>query len=150
MKTKAEKRLALKPEVRKSLAALTAMGLFALAACGGGVGMGDQQASPAGASPPPSAGSNASFIVDTAWAPNSDNPDGYLVYIGPTASSATTLVKTLAKGAPDWNPVSPSAQLASSDVAAALATATQACVAVRAFNGGGVSLPSQATCAALP
>lgn len=93
---------------------------------------------------------SASFIVDTAWAPNPDNPDGYLVYIGPTATNAATLVKTLAKGASDWNPASPSAQLASSDVLAALGTATQVCVVVRAFNSGGLSLPSPATCTALP
>jgi hypothetical protein len=93
---------------------------------------------------------SASFIVDAAWAPNPDNPDGYLVYIGPTAGSASTLVKTLAKGAADWSPTSPSTQLASNDVQAVLGTATQVCVAVRAFNAGGVSLPSPVTCVALP
>lgn len=93
---------------------------------------------------------SASFVVDTAWAPNADNPDGYLVYVGPTASTATTLVKTLAKGATDWDPASPATQLAAADVQAALGTATQVCVAIRAFNSGGMSLPSQATCAALP
>jgi hypothetical protein len=93
---------------------------------------------------------SASFVVDSAWAPNADNPDGYLVYVGPTAATATTLVKTLAKGATDWDPTSPAAQLAAADVQGALGTATQVCVAIRAFNGGGMSLPSQATCAALP
>jgi hypothetical protein len=93
---------------------------------------------------------SASFVVDTAWAPNPDNPDGYLVYIGPATNNVTTLAKTLAKGATDWDPKNPSAQLASSDVLGALGTATQVCVAVRAFNSGGVSVSSPVTCAALP
>jgi len=60
------------------------------------------------------------------------------------------LVRTLAKGASDWTPTAPAAQLAAVDVASALGTSTQVCIAIRAFNGGGVSLPSSVTCAALP
>ncbi len=93
---------------------------------------------------------SASFIVDTSWAANSDNPDGYLVYAGPASNDATTLVRTLAKGATDWTPSAPAVQLASNDVASALGASSQVCIVIRAFNGGGVSLPSPVTCAALP
>lgn len=93
---------------------------------------------------------SASFTVDTSWAPNSDNPDGYLVYIGPSTSNVSSLAKVLAKDATDWSPASPSASLPSSIVLAAVGTVKQVCVAIRAYNAGGVSVPSDVTCAALP
>src|SRR3990172_9776703 len=129
---------------RSSLNVLAAMGLFALTACGGGGGVGGNGSSP------PVVPSSASFTVDTAWAANPDDPDGYLVYVGATQNTANSLVKTLSKGAGGWNPASPSTQLTSNDVVAAIGTGTQVCVAVRAFNTGGVSVPSNSTCAALP
>lgn len=127
----------------REYAAFGALSLLALVACGGGVGSDGPQVSPTG----PGLGA---FTLDVAWKPNADNPNGYLVYVGPTATSANTLVKTLSKSASDWNAASPSVRLSASDVAAALGSATQVCVVIRAFNAGGVSLPSQATCAALP
>jgi hypothetical protein len=115
------------------LAALTLLG------CGGANG-GNPQVSP----------STAAFTVDAAWTANSDNPDGYLVYAGSSPGDATTLVKTLSKGTANWNPMSPAVQLTSSDLAGAIGESAQVCVRVRAYNAGGVSVASEATCAALP
>lgn len=128
---------------RHEYAAFAVLSFVALVACGGGAGSEGPQVAPAG----PGLGA---FTIDVAWKPNADNPDGYLVYAGPTASNANTLVKTLNKGASGWNPGSPAVRLSATDVAAALGSATQVCVVIRAFSAGGVSLPSQATCAALP
>jgi hypothetical protein len=127
---------------RRGCVAFAGLSLLALVGCGGAGGDGPT-VSPASPSP-------GAFTVDVAWTRNTDNPDGYLVYVGPTASSASTLVKTLNKGASNWNAASPAVQLSAADVAAALGAATQVCVVIRAYNAGGVSLPSQATCAALP
>jgi hypothetical protein len=127
----------------REYAVIGALCVLALVACGGGAGSEGPQVSPAG----PGLGA---FTIDVAWKPNADNPGGYLVYVGPTATSAKTLVKTLSKGASNWNPASPATQLSAADVAPALGSATQVCVAIRAFNAGGVSVPSQVTCAALP
>lgn len=93
---------------------------------------------------------NKVFTLETSWAPNSDSPDGYTIYVGPTASSATTLVKTLVKGSSDWDPAAPMAQIPSTTVLAAVGSSLQACVQIKAFNAAGLSAPSQATCSNLP
>lgn len=131
--------LRLKAEIASFITAL--LGALALIACGGG---GDNGGNPQ-VSP-----STATFIVDAAWIANPDSPDGYLVYAGATDGSATTLVKTLGKGIANWNPASPAVQLTSNDLVGAIGGAAQVCVRVRAYNAGGVSIASDATCAALP
>lgn len=90
------------------------------------------------------------YTLETAWAPNTDNPDGYNVYIGGTSTTATNLAQTLVKGSPSWNPAAPLAQIPSSTVLAAVGSGSQVCVQIRAYNAGGVSGASLATCAALP
>lgn len=132
-----------------------------LAACGAsGVGTQDASTGITSAPPPspspspspsPTPSPTANFTAVTAsWTANADNPDGYLVYIGPSATTVNTLAKTLSKGGTDWNPNSPSADIDAATVLAAVGSTSQVCVEVRAFNGGGVSTPSQAGCVALP
>jgi hypothetical protein len=135
--------------VRRAFALVLIPIAYGLFACSGQSG-GEPPTStttPPGSPSPSSAGFTT---VDTSWAGNPDNPDGYLVYIGASAGGATILVRTLAKGATDWNPNSPAAELDVNAVLAAVGAAKQVCVAIRAFNVGGVSLPSQVTCAILP
>jgi hypothetical protein len=93
----------------------------------------------------------SSFTMDVAWAANTDNPDGYNIYVGTSTGNATTLVKTLVKSASGWDPAAPFVSLTSTEVRNAVgASATQACVAIRAFNSAGVSSASPGTCATLP
>lgn len=93
----------------------------------------------------------ASFTMDVAWGANSDNPDGYNIYLGAAAGSATTLVKTLVKGVSGWDPNAPFVSLTSAEVRTAVGTsASLACVAIRAYNTAGVSAASPSTCATLP
>jgi hypothetical protein len=88
--------------------------------------------------------------MEIAWAPNSDNPDGYSVYLGTTTTNVTNLVKSLVKGATDWDPLAPVAQIPSTTVQSIVGSGSQACVQIKAYNSGGLSAPSQATCVTLP
>ena len=90
------------------------------------------------------------YTLEVAWAPNSDNPDGYTVYLGTTATNVTNLVKSLVKGATDWDPRAPVVQIPSTTVQSAVGSSSQACVQIKAYNSGGLSAPSQATCVNLP
>lgn len=90
------------------------------------------------------------YTLEAAWAANPDNPDGYTVYLGATAGSATNLVKTLVKGGTDWNPQAPTVQLPSTTVQSVVGSGSQACVLIKAYNAAGLSPPSQATCITLP
>ena len=155
-----------RPFARNLVAAICAVPIvLGLAACGGQTGVSSQNPStgttttppspspsPAPSPPPPSPPPPAPAFtaVDTSWAASPDNPDGYMVYIGSSTGSINTLARTLAKGASNWNPNSPATELDASIVLAAVGSVKQVCVAVRAFNAGGVSSPSQATCATLP
>ncbi|MDO8706931.1 MAG: hypothetical protein Q7J84_18545 [Sulfuricaulis sp.] len=90
------------------------------------------------------------YTLDADWTPNSDNPDGYIVYLGATSSTATNLVKTLVKGGTDWSPQAPAVQLSSVTVQSIVGSGTQACLQIKAYNVGGLSAASQATCVNLP
>ncbi len=90
------------------------------------------------------------YTVETSWAPNTDNPDGYHVYIGGSSNTVNSLARTLVRGASDWNPASPLVQIPSNTVLAAVGSSNQVCVQIRAYNVAGVSTPSEATCAAIP
>lgn len=90
------------------------------------------------------------YTMEIAWAPNSDNPDGYSVYLGTTTTNVTNLVKSLVKGATDWDPLAPVAQIPSTTVQSIVGSGSQACVQIKAYNSGGLSAPSQATCVTLP
>ena len=130
--------------MRRAAVALIAFGYAVLAACGGGIG-----GVGAGAGPATGPAASEAFVLDVAWPPNPDDPDGYLVYIGRTADSANTLVASIFRGQPNWNPTSPSVRVGASDVARTLGSVSQVCVAIRAYNAGGVSPPSDPTCAAV-
>lgn len=136
---------------------------FGLTACGAQLGVGTDPSTGVTNVPPPSPSPTptptptptppptASFTsVDASWTANPDSPDGYLVYIGATSGSANSLVATLAKGGSNWNPSSPAVQLSAATVLGIVGSNTQVCVAVRAFNAGGVSSASQVSCTALP
>ncbi len=90
------------------------------------------------------------YTLDSDWTPNSDNPDGYMVYLGATSSTATNLVKTLVKGGTDWSPQAPAVRLSSATVQSIVGSGTQACLQIKAYNVGGLSAASQATCVNLP
>jgi len=88
----------------------------------------------------------SSFSVTVSWAANNDNPAGYVIYTGPTIDTANIPLKILVRNATDWDPLNPSAILAGDAIIAALPNSSQACFVVRAYNGVGLSAPSDATC----
>jgi hypothetical protein len=90
------------------------------------------------------------YTLEAAWAANPDKPDGYTVYLGATAGSATNLVKTLVKGGTDWNPLTPTVQIPSTSIQSVVGAGSQACVQIKAYNAAGLSPSSQATCITLP
>lgn len=89
----------------------------------------------------------SAFSITVSWPANSDNPAGYTVYVGTTAGTADELVKILVRDAADWTPTAPEAELGGDTILNALpADSTQACFIVRAYNGVGLSAPSDTTC----
>lgn len=93
----------------------------------------------------------AAFSITLSWAANSDNPPGYVIYAGPTASTTNKLVRVLVKGASNWNPTSPSVSIDGGSIIEAIGTgASQACFAIKAYNGVGQSSASDTTCVAVP
>lgn len=93
----------------------------------------------------------SAFSITVSWPANTDNPPGYTVYVGTSATTVDQLVKILVRGATDWDPSAPSVELGGDTILNALpAGSTQACFVVRAYNGVGLSLPSAATCEPLP
>lgn len=95
----------------------------------------------------------ATRIISLSWPANTDSPTGYAIYAGPDAGSTNNLVRILQKGDTRWNPASPGIQLGWETVlrAAGLALdATKVCLAVRAYNGFGVSDLSVSSCYTKP
>lgn len=95
-------------------------------------------------------GANVAFTLEVSWPPNPDDPDGYNVYVGPTATTVDSLASTLLKGSPLWDPALPAVQIPSDTVLAATGASSQVCVRIRAFNGAGLSDPSSSACVDLP
>ncbi|HEX9626892.1 MAG TPA: hypothetical protein VGA00_08160, partial [Acidiferrobacterales bacterium] len=90
------------------------------------------------------------FTAEVWWAPNPDNPSGYIVYVGGTTSTATNQVATLTQGSGSWDPSQPMAQIPSSTVRPLVGSSSQACFAIKAYNGAGSSAYSPATCVTMP
>lgn len=92
----------------------------------------------------------SAFSVNVSWAPNSDNPAGYVVYVGPTASSVNRLARVLVSGASNWSVSAPGAEIGAGVIYDAIGNGTQACFAVKAYNGVGPSLASDSACLTVP
>jgi len=95
----------------------------------------------------------ATRIINLTWPANTDSPAGYAIYAGADAGSANKLVRILQKDAPNWDPASPGIRLGWETVlrAAGLGLdATNVCLAVRAYNGFGLSELSVSSCYTKP
>lgn len=92
----------------------------------------------------------AQFSVQVNWIANTDNPAGYVVYIGSTANTVEIPIKILVRDAADWDPANPSVILPDTEILDALGNGSQACVAIAAYNGAGRSPISGSSCVTLP
>jgi hypothetical protein len=90
------------------------------------------------------------FTAEVVWDPNPDNPSGYTVYVGASTATATNQVATLSQGSGSWDPAAPMVQVPSSTIRPLVGTSSQACFAVKAYNGTGSSAYSPVTCVAMP
>jgi len=92
----------------------------------------------------------AAFSVTLSWAPNMDNPAGYVIYAGGSPSTANNHVRTLVRGANDWNPSQPSIGIDSSTILNSAGNSNQICFAIKAYNGVGLSTLSSTSCIPVP
>ncbi len=91
----------------------------------------------------------ASRIINMTWPANTDNPAGYVVFAGAQGEVVDKKVKVLVKGDDSWDPASPGIKLGWESVlrAAGLSlTTAEVCLAIRAYNGFGLSQQSLITC----
>ncbi len=93
----------------------------------------------------------SNFSVTVSWPANADNPAGYTIYVGADVNTVEQLVKILVRGATDWDPAAPAVEIGGDTLLNTLpVNTTQACFAVKAYNGAGLSDLSTATCEQLP
>ena len=95
----------------------------------------------------------ASSVINLTWPANADNPAGYVVFAGPQGESVDKKVRVMVKGDNSWDSASPGLTLGWETVlrAAGLPLNTsEVCLAVRAYNGFGLSPPSLTTCFVKP
>lgn len=88
-------------------------------------------------------------IVQLGWQPNTDNVAGYIVYYGPTASTATKVASDVSISTNSFNPQAPAVSYnAERDLGAK--AGSNVCFRLRAYNNTKtLSDWSQAACAAL-
>ncbi len=93
----------------------------------------------------------SNFSIAISWPANTDNPAGYALYAGAGNDTVDQLLKILVRNATDWDPAVPAVEVGGDTLLNALPIgSTQACFAVRAYNGVGLSVPSEVTCEQLP
>jgi hypothetical protein len=116
---------------------VSALCLSLTTGCGGGGGGGSApavtQCDPATA---------PSLLV--SWMPNSDPVDGYFVYYGLSANTATTVASRLSADVPGFDPSAPAVVYNSCGLQ--LSAGQSVCFRLRAFNNGGLSAYSTANC----
>ncbi len=93
----------------------------------------------------------STFNVTVSWPANSDSPAGYTILVGANSSAINTPVSVLIKGDSSWNTAAPSKVIGGYTILNAIPVgSTQACFAIKAYNGVSASDASSSSCITLP
>ena len=83
-----------------------------------------------------------------AWNPNPGAIDGYIIYFGPSADTASTQVSDISLTAPGFDPLAPAVEY-DADADLGLSAGDTVCFRLKAYNANGTSGFSEGVCITL-
>lgn len=86
-------------------------------------------------------------VLQLSWAPNTDPIDGYIIYSGPSAGTASTQLSVIPLTAPGFDPQAPAVDYNAADLG--LSAGQTVCFRLKTYNSAGSSGFSGAACITL-